>query len=334
MDCYGRALRLAPDYAVAHMNRSLAWLQMGDFARGWAEYEWRWNCPEHPVPNLEEPLWDGSPLDGRTILLRAEQGLGDTLQFIRYASLVERRGGRVVVSCPGSLARLAAGARRRPRRAGGAAGLRVCLSRPADEPAPDPRHNAPDHPRHGPLPLARSRAVRPLARGARTDRRPPVGIAWQGNPDHKKDRLRSFSLDRFEPLARIPGVRLFSLQKGFGSEQWKGRGKRLPIIDLGPRLDDFMDAAAAAACLDLLILPDTALAHLAGRLGVPVWVAVPWAADWRWLLEREDTPWYPTMRLFRQTRWDDWDAVFLRIGRELAALAETRQRLSPACRRG
>ncbi len=325
VDCYGQALRLAPEYAVAHMNRALAWLQMGDFARGWVEYEWRWRCPEHPVPDLAAPVWDGTPLDGRTILLRAEQGLGDTLQFIRYARLVEHQGGRVVVSCPGSLARLLA---RTPG-----------VDRVVPEEPPDFEFAC-----HAPLmslPRILGTTLQTIPAEVPYISPDPalslhwreeleaidglkVGIAWQGNPDHKKDRLRSFKLDRFEPLARIPGVRLFNLQKGFGSEQLEKASGRLPITDLGPRLDDFMDTAAVVANLDLLILPDTALAHLAGALGVPAWVALPFASDWRWLLAREDTPWYPTMRLFRQARWGDWDDVFGRIERDLTCLAETR----------
>jgi hypothetical protein len=144
-----------------------------------------------------------------------------------------------------------------------------------------------------------------------------IGIAWQGNPDHKKDRQRSFRLARFELLAGIPGLKLFSLQKGLGTEQLEELSGRFAVTDLGGRLDDFMDTAAVVQHLDLVITPDTSLAHLAGALGVPVWVAIPFAADWRWLLDREDTPWYPTMRLFRQRRWGDWDDVFSRMAQEL-----------------
>ena len=140
-----------------------------------------------------------------------------------------------------------------------------------------------------------------------------VGIAWQGNPDHKKDRLRSFRLERFESLARIPGVRLFSLQKGFGSEQIEEASRRFPIIDLGPRLADFMDAAAVV-CQPRLAHPSRHRAGPPRRCpGGPGLGGGAFASDWRWLLEREDTPWYPTMRLFRQARWGDWDGVFERV---------------------
>src|SRR5271157_5013231 len=145
-----------------------------------------------------------------------------------------------------------------------------------------------------------------------------IGIAWQGNPDHKKDRHRSFRLARFELLAGVPGIKLFSLQKGLGTEQLEELSGRFPVTDLGGRLDDFMDTAALVQNLDLVITPDTSLAHLAGALGVPVWVTIPLASDWRWLLDREETAWYPTMRLFRQSRWGDWDDVFSRMAQELS----------------
>ncbi|MGO8902232.1 MAG: glycosyltransferase family 9 protein, partial [Isosphaeraceae bacterium] len=148
-----------------------------------------------------------------------------------------------------------------------------------------------------------------------------IGIAWQGNPDHRKDRHRSFRLARFEILAGVRGVRLFSLQKGPGTEQLAEVSGRFPVTDLGGRIDDFMDTAALVRNLDLVITPDTSLAHLAGALGVPVWVTIPFSSDWRWLLDREDTPWYPSMRLFRQSRWGDWDEVFHRMAREISEVA-------------
>jgi hypothetical protein len=144
-----------------------------------------------------------------------------------------------------------------------------------------------------------------------------VGIAWQGNPNHRRDRLRSSPLVQFAPLARVPGVHLLSLQKGAGCEQLPALQGRFPVTDLGSRLDDFLDTAAVMKSLDLVISVDTAIAHLAGALGVPVWVALPFAPDWRWLLDREDSPWYPTMRLLRQTRPGRWEDVFHRIAEAL-----------------
>jgi ADP-heptose:LPS heptosyltransferase len=152
-----------------------------------------------------------------------------------------------------------------------------------------------------------------------------VGIAWRGNPEHRNDRARSIPLSCFEPLAGLPGIHLFSLQKGAGAEELQEAREDFPVTELGSRLEDFMDTAAVLANLDLVITCDTALAHLAGALGVPVWVAIPFAPDWRWLLDRSDSPWYPTMRLFRQDRRGDWQGVFRRIA---AALVEHMARRS------
>jgi hypothetical protein len=144
-----------------------------------------------------------------------------------------------------------------------------------------------------------------------------IGIVWQGNPQNTRDRARSFRLAQFEPIARRAGVGLFSLQKGYGREQLGEIGGRFEVTDLSVGLNDFLDTAAAIVNLDLVIAPDTAVAHLAGALGVPVWVALPFAADWRWMSERDDSPWYPTMKLFRQTRWGDWGEVFERMAVEI-----------------
>lgn len=318
---YGRALAMAPGYAVAHTNRALARLQHGDFANGWNEYEWRFACPEHPVPNHVQPWWDGSPLQGRTILVWTEQGLGDCFQFIRFAPLLARAGGRVVVHCASSLARVLATC----------PGVSQVVRHDEDLPPFDchvPLMSLPGLfgtmlgtiPAHVPYLFPPPERVAAWGREMSARRGLKVGIAWQGNPDHKKDRIRSFRLDQFEPLSRIAGVSLFSLQKGRGAEQLAGRDS-LHIVDLGSRLEDLSDAAAVLANLDLVIVPDTALAHLAGALGRPVWVALSSSGEWRWLTAREDSPWYPTLRLFRQHRWGDWDEVFGRIAGQLGQLA-------------
>ena len=328
--CYQQALRLKPDYPEAHWNRSLAWLLMGRFEQGWAGYEWRWKCKEFgSLPPFHPPLWDGSPLDGRTILVHAEQGLGDTLQFIRYVPMVHQRGGRVILVCQPPLIRLltrSPGIERLlvhgdplpefdvhtpllslPRLLG-----TTLESVPADVPYLDaePQLVAAWRQRLGSYPGFK------------------VGIVWQGNPKFRLDRLRSAPLTEFAPLARVPGVHLFSLQKGPGAEQLAPLTDRFPVTDLGSNLDDFVDAAAVLKNLDLVISVDTAIAHLAGALGIPVWVALPFAPDWRWLMGREDSPWYPTMRLFRQTRPGQWEDVFHHIAealqRRLAAPAELR----------
>ena len=151
-----------------------------------------------------------------------------------------------------------------------------------------------------------------------------IGIAWQGSPRHRRDRFRSIPLCQFAPLADIEGVRLLSLQYGFGRDQLAALEGRFPVIDLGDDLGDFLETAAVLRSLDLVITVDTAVAHLAGALGVPVWVALAYSPDWRWLLEREDSPWYPTMRLFRQARPGDWEGVFQRMARTATTLAQRR----------
>jgi tetratricopeptide (TPR) repeat protein len=321
---YEHALKLKPDYAEAAWNRSLVWLLCGDYEQGWPAFEARWRC-ERPekLPAFTQPRWDGSPLQGRTIVLCAEQGLGDTIHFVRYAAMVKERGGRVILNCQGSLIKLLT-------RTPGIDGMVAWGAQPpkfdvwlpllsvpavfrttvATIPAPIPYIRPdPDLVAHWKRQLSPVRAFR-------------VGIAWQGSPRHAWDRLRSVTLDAFEPLARIPGVRLISLQKNLGSEQVRAAQGRVPVLSLGECLDEdagpFMDTAAILANLDLVITIDTAVAHLAGAMGVPAWLALNYSADWRWLLKRDDSPWYPTVRLFRQPKLGDWASVFRQIADSLA----------------
>jgi predicted negative regulator of RcsB-dependent stress response len=311
---YQQALRLKPDYAAAHLNLAQIWLLKGEFDRGWAEYEWRWKHRGFSPPPYPQPLWDGSSLQGRTILLFAEQGLGDTLQFIRYAPLVQRRGGNVIVQCQEPLQRLLATC----------AGIdhQVVAGRALpffDVRAPLLslpllfRTSLATIPPNIPYLLADPALRAHWQQELSGLREFKVGITWRGNPEHKRDQRRSVPLLAFAPLAAVPGVRLVSLQKGPGREQLPDLADRLGLLDLADRLEDFADTAAVLTNLDLVITVDTAVAHLAGALGVPVWVALPLVPDWRWLLEREDSPWYPSMRLFRQSAWGDWAGVFERL---------------------
>ncbi len=273
---------------------------------------------------MTQPYWNGFPLAGRRILLMTEQGLGDTIQFIRYAKILKRQGATVIFECPKHLLKL--------------------LSRLPDidqiVPQGDP---LPDHDVHVPMltipglvgtsletipaevpyvhpdPELLDHWKRELAGG----RELKIGINWQGNPKYAGDRHRSIPLKYFEPLARVPGVKLYSLQKNFGYSQLQELDGRFPVVDLGVRLDEasgpFMDTAAVMKNLDLFITSDTAVVHLAGALGIPVWVALSATPGWQWLTKREDSPWYPTMRLFRQERIMVWEPVFERIARELGA---------------
>ena len=308
--CYKQALRLKPDYADAHLNLGYSWFFRGDLEAGWPEYEWRWKRRGFSQPSFRQPLWDGSSLQGQTILLCAEQGLGDTLQFIRYAPLMKQHGATVIVQCQSPLVRLLATCVGIDRLVFEGTSLppfdvqapllslpRIIRTTMATIPANIPYVSVD--------PASRAHWQQQLS-GVEGFK---VGIAWQGNPDHTRDRRRSVPLRAFAPLAGVPGVRLVSLQKGPGREQLPDLG----VLDLANHLEDFADTATLMSNLDLVITVDTAVAHLAGAVGIPVWVALPLDPDWRWLLEREDTPWYPSMRLFRQSTWGDWAEVFERL---------------------
>jgi hypothetical protein len=259
-----------------------------------------------------------------------EQGLGDTIQFIRYASLVEARGGRVIVECEKSLVRLLETC----------PGIDQVVAR--GEPLPDFDVHTPLLRLMGlftttletipaPIPYLAAETTRVDHWKERLAAWPGfrIGIAWQGNPRHTRDPDRSFRLAQFERLAGIEGVRLVSLQKGFGAEQLRELRDRFSVIDFGaevdPGLTTMSDTPALMMGLDLIITPDTSLAHLAGALGRPVWIALPLAPDWRWLIGREDSPWYPTARLFRQTERGRWDPVFDRIAAALQEYIAPRQ---------
>lgn len=322
---YALALRLQPDYVNAHWNRSLAWLALGDFERGWAEYEWRWQRNETKTRNFPEPRWDGASLEGKTILLWCEQGLGDTIQFARYASLLKKRGATVWLECPAKMTALlsnCAGVDRvLPEGSPLPAGFNcqaplmslplLCGTTLADVPGEIP-YLSPDPAQveHWRRELGTSPAFK-------------IGVGWQGNPKHRFDQHRSFPLHWFRTLAGLDGVELYSLQKGPGTDQIAD--VRFPIVALGSKLDEtggaFTETAAVMQALDLVITCDSALGHLAGALGVPVWVALTaHGADWRWLWHREDSPWYPTMRLFRQEKPGDWAPVFERMREEVRTL--------------
>src|SRR5262249_4127745 len=262
------ALRLQPEHPGARNCRALWWLQQGDFERGWPEYEWRWKVRGVAARPFRQPAWAGLPLAGRTILLYAEQALGDTLQFIRYAPLVKERGGTVVVECQAPLAHLLAGC----------PGIDRLV--PRGSPLPDFDVQAPllSLPRILRTALAAVPANVPYIfpdaglvtrwRGELgADPSVKVGIAWQGRTTFPGDRLRSLPLSHFDPLARVEGVRLISLQKGPAREQIKDVARRFAVVDLGGRLDEatgaFMDTAAVMKGLDLVVTSDTSVAHLA-----------------------------------------------------------------------
>ncbi len=326
MDHFDSALQYQADSAEPHQNRALLRLLHGDFAQGWPEYEWRWKKPGDRPPHDDQPRWEGQSLSGRTILLWCEQGHGDAIQFIRFAPLVRQSGARVLLECPLILHALF----------GTTAGIDRLVDPDADTEAFDYHLSLVSLPAvlgttletvpaTIPYLFAEAERVAHWRQKLADVREFKVGIAWQGNPDFAGDYYRSIPLEKFAPLAACPGVRLFSLQKGYGHEQLAPLAEQWNIVDLGLTLDEdtgaFVDTAAVMMNLDLVITSDTSIAHVAGALGVPVWVALQFSPNWRWLLERDDSPWYPTMRLFRQSRFGNWDDVFADMAQQLRSLS-------------
>ena len=331
--CYQLALLLNPDSASIQYNRALALLQAGDYEQGWPAYEWRWRRKNTKTRLFPRPRWDGSPLEGKTILLWCEQRLGDVLMFIRYASQVKDRGGRVLVECPGFMTPLLSKC----------AGIDQLVAEGATLPPFDVQCPLLSLPGllgttvatiPAAVPYLHAEPERVQAWQRRLAAKPSfkVGVVWQGNPHFQWDRFRSIPLRAFAPLAQVEGVQLICLQKGLGKEQVRTLGGRFEVQEVAEELDAgggaFLDTAAIMANLDLVVTADTATAHLAGALGVAVWVALAAVADWRWLWDREETPWYPTMLLFRQTRLGDWAGVFGSMAEELRRLAKNQSNRS------
>ncbi len=333
--CYRRALEIDSNDAETRKNLGVIFLLLGRFEEGWADYEWRWRMGEMSLPKYSQPLWDGTSLDGKTILLTTEQGLGDAVHFIRYAAILKQRFDcRVIAACPKRLLPLLHSC----------PGIDTLIGDDQSPPEFDvfaPLLNVPgilgDNletlPGDVPYLSADPKLVAHWKQYLEPYGGCKIGIAWQGNPKHQADRMRSVPLEAFFPLSKLKGIQWFSLQKGAGQEQLDTVAGRLDVVPLGHRLDEgvgaFMDTAALLQNLDLLITSDTAIAHVAGALGVPTWVALAYVPDWRWLLERDDSPWYPTLRLFRQREVGDWADVFRRITEALLDMSPLITRRSP-----
>jgi SAM-dependent methyltransferase len=315
--CYERALELQPDFEAARFNRSILRLLEGDLARGWPDYERRKQL--HSPRHFRQPQWRGEPFEGGRILLHAEQGLGDTLQFLRYVPMVQAAGGEVILEVPATLRRMAAELPGIDAEALFIAGEALpefawqcsLMSLPlafrttvASIPARVPYLSFPVE--------AWQKAARyPWpARGLR------VGIAWAGSSAHWKDRFRSIPVSTLKPLLGAKEATFYSLQVGPRAGELAELGDPNSggaMTDLAPQIEDMADTAGLILHLDLVIAVDTAVIHLAGALGKPVWALLPLAPDWRWMLGREDSPWYPTMRLFRQETLGDWEGVMARV---------------------
>ncbi|MEG3618295.1 tetratricopeptide repeat protein [Magnetovibrio sp. PR-2] len=317
--CFEKVLALAPEHPEGHHNLAVLLLLAGDFENGWKHYEWRWLAKEFPSErrNFPQPLWTGEDLGGKTILLYVEQGLGDALQFVRYAPLVQQRGGRVLVECPKVLKTLFEGV----------AGIDQVIARGDSLPTfavqcpflSLPGLLSPNEqsiPTDVPYIEISDETQEVWAKRLASDTSFKVGLVWAGNPTHTNDRERSVPLSRFEPLSTVPGCSFYSLQIGERAGQVKDVS--WPVQDLTGDIDDYADTAAFVEQLDVVITVDTSVAHVSGALGKDVWVLLPFAPDWRWQMDRTDSPWYPTMKLFRQPKRRDWDRVFRDL---LAALS-------------
>jgi tetratricopeptide (TPR) repeat protein len=322
-----RAVELNPEFYDAQMNVSLLQLLQGEYLAGWRNYEVRWKV--YPARQFEQPLWQGaaaldgpgSPaarIQGRRILLHTEQGLGDALQFLRYVPLVHAAGGTVVLDVPPRLRRLAA---QLP-------GVAALVTTGDVLPAFDcqcPLMSLPQAfgttlesiPARVPYLAAPAEALQTAARLPWHQGVMRIGLAWTGNATHPKNWARSIPLAMLEPLFRLDGAHFFSLQLGPGVAELAT--VKADITDLAPVTGDMADTAAQMAHLDLILTIDTSIAHLAGALARPTWLLLPALPDWRWLLDREDSPWYPTVRLFRQPKAGDWQSVVNALEQALSA---------------
>lgn len=325
---YQQALWLEPQNASAHWNRSLTHLQMGNYEVGWREYQWRWRRKGTKIRAFSQPVWDGAPCAGKTILVHMEQGLGDMIQFLRYAPMIQKLGGRVIVECPRFLLPLFSSS----------AGIDQLLAEGDPLPAFDfhaPLLDLPlvlgttlkSVPAEVPYLHPRPDLVETWGQRLTGGREFKIGLTWQGNIHHGWDHNRSVKLTEFAPLSRVPGVQFFSLQKGEGAQQHADCP--FPITDFGEVLDKdhgaFMDTAAIMRNLDLVITVDTAIVHLAGAVGTATWLALSSRSDWRWLTGRADSPWYPSLRLYRQTSPGAWQDVFEHMSRDLAHRLKNRK---------
>lgn len=332
VDQFSLALALCPDLADAHHNLGMLMLLKGDLRTGWTEHEWRLHSEEGRRKNalapFPHPRWDGRAFLGKTLLVQAEQGLGDTVQFARYLAKAKARGGRVIFLCQSELLRL----------------FERLTSIDELVPKTDEALNRLIFDIQVPLlsfPAIFGTTLDTIPREVPYLKADPeriamwrtllpqtgyhVGIVWAGSATHGNDRNRSCPIEAFLPLAQVPGIVLHSLQKGPAAQHLKEVPPEFKVVDWCEKLHDFADTAALIECLDLVISVDTAVVHLAGALGKPVWVLLPFVPDWRWMLERADSPWYPTARLFRQPAIGDWEAIVAQVKGALATSASSRR---------
>ncbi len=321
---YKKTLILEPNLSDAHHNMALSLLLSGDFEQGWKEYEWRKKLTNIYDRDFSQPLWNGSDISGLTILLHAEQGFGDTIQFIRYAPLVAQRGARVIVECMKELRSLIRNVE----------GIDYILTRGEQLPKFDMHcplpslpllfnTNMESIPANIPYFTANTILVQRWRGKIHNDKsKLKIGLTWLGNPNHVNDETRSCSPKIFLPFDNLANITFYSLQKRMSTEGIENLPKGIKLVDYTKEINDFSDTAAIIENLDLVISVDTSVAHLAGALGKPAWILLPFVPDWRWLLNREDSPWYPTIRLFRQPSLGDWGSIITKIKDELLKLLD------------
>ncbi|HEY8749202.1 MAG TPA: tetratricopeptide repeat-containing glycosyltransferase family protein [Tepidisphaeraceae bacterium] len=322
MRCFDTALTFEPGYNECRLSRAMLLLLEGQLLRGWNEYESRFDVPRTKARReYTQPAWDGSDPEGRTILLYSEQGFGDAIQFVRYAPLLAQRNVTVIIECQPELRELFASLR----------GVEQVIC-PGDElPDFDAYRGMLSMPLTFGTTLETIPAEGPYLRADRAKVRRwrkiiepgglRVGLVWAGAAGYGNDRNRSLTLERISRFAQTPDIRFYGLQKGDAAKQALNPPEGMSVLDLSDELHDFSDTAAAIENLDLVISVDTAVGHLAGALGKSVWLMIPYFPDWRWMLGRVDSPWYPTMRLFRQGARGDWDGVIDRVAEELKTFA-------------
>jgi tetratricopeptide (TPR) repeat protein len=321
---YKQAIVLNPEFSLAHVNMSFVQLLTQNFKEGWQEHKWRLNIKGRSSTTSRQQMWDGKSLNDKAILVHTEQGFGDTIQFVRYLPMVKAHGGSVIIECQQSLYRLL-------RNCNGIDEIIEKTSAKTLSVQPYVHTHLLDLPGifdttlksiplHIPYITPDQILVDQWASRLNDDENFKIGIVWAGNPYHTRDRNRSCSLADFAKLADVSGLSFYSLQKGHVSIESDNPPTGMRIINLDNELNDFADTAAVIANLDLVITVDTAVAHLTGAIGKPVWTLLPFAPDWRWLLKRNDSPWYPSMRLFRQNQPGDWNRVFEKVKHGLLKL--------------
>jgi len=321
---YKKAIRINPDCAKAHWNLAISYLLTGDFSQGWTEYQWRREVGLVPYPHhYDQPYWDGSSFAGKRLLVHHEQGFGDNIQFVRYLPMVKQLGGTVILEMEKPLYKLF-------KRING---VDEFVQASSDSTPPDVNFDIHiptlDMPRLFGTTLENIPCKVPYlyAESAKTEywrnrldsESFKVGLVWAGDARHGNDHNRSCPLKHFAPLTKIEGVKLYGLQKEI-SRQLSELATDMEISCLSEEFEDFTDTAAAIENMDLVISVDTSVLHLAGAMGKPVWALIPFAPDWRWMLDRQDSPWYPTMRLFRQKERGDWDELFTTVAQQLRIL--------------